>query len=316
MHIFKQHHKEYIDKGISVIPDKYQSKQAGVKGFSKYSEELPSKQDLLSWCNNLTSSNIAIMLGEASGIVALDVDTEDQAILQEILPILPKSPVEKVGAKGFTRFFRYTGEPTQLVKFNGEVVLEILSTNKKTTMPPSVHPSGVSYKWTTNKTLLDIDIKDLPLLPPFLVTSVEQHLRTKFPDLVSDGKGKMVSGRNNELSHYCGTLIREKVSIDEAIKRLIEKDRENEIALFSDPEEMPHTSAYTNALCFYSNHLSSVNSKHYRRKEEYEEPLLASAINDAHLEIVNKARENKSGKKKLKEDRVCTCPFCKKDFSI
>ena len=108
MNIFKDHYKEYIDKGISVIPDKYMSKAAGVKDYSKYSFQFPTEAELNSW-EKMSKSNIAIMLGEASGIIALDIDETRQEILDVVMPMLPKSPVVKVGAKGETRFFRYTG---------------------------------------------------------------------------------------------------------------------------------------------------------------------------------------------------------------
>ena len=321
-HLFKEHGQQYIKKGLALIPDRYASKKAMIKDYSRFCYELPKAHDIAAWSEGYKETNIALCLGEASGIIALDVDTEDERILNEILPLLPSSPVEKKGAKGFTRFFRYKGEATQLVKFNGEVVLEILSSNKKTTLPPSRHPNGCDYVWTTDKGLVDIDKESLPLLPPFLVANIESHLRTKFPDMVSDGKGKMTSGRNSDLGELCGKLIRDKVPVDEAIKELIKHDEEkHEIPLFSDPNEMRHTERFTNALQFYTNHLGTVNSRHYRKGEEYEIPITASAVNAeaAKVATAGKHQAGQESKRKSKNKELPsvlpakqTCPCCGK----
>jgi len=276
MNIFKDNYKGYSDRGYSVIPDKYGSKLPAIKGWSNYCYKRPSKEEIQSWCN-ISKTNIALCLGEASGVVALDIDETRQEILDIIMPMLPPSPVSKVGAKGETRFFRFTGEQSQTLKYNGEMVVEILSGNKKTTLPPSLHPAGVNYKWIDTE-LLKCDLSSLPILPPALLAHVESTLRVHIPEVVNNGSKGLRSGRNDSLSSECGKLIQEKVPVDEAIKRLILFDQDNTPPLFGDPEEFMHTEPYSNALQFYVNHLNSVNSKRYRSGKEYEIPITASAI--------------------------------------
>lgn len=290
-HIFKKHHAAYLEKGISVIPDKYMSKQPAIKGWSDYCHRLPSSQEAASWCNNLHESNIAICLGEASGLVALDIDCMDDKILEVVLPMLPDSPVVKVGSKGDTRFFRYFGDVSDTVKFNGEVVVEVLSNGKKTTIAPSIHPNGSSYNWK-GSSLLDIEISTLPTLPPMLLPHIEDMLRVSFPDLVVKSGNKLFSGRNDELSSFCGTLIADRVPVEDAVAQLIKKDEEiNEIPLFSDVNEMRHGEAFTNALTFYTNHLNTINNKRFRSNEEYEVPIITVAINQ---ELAKEALMGKS----------------------
>ena len=272
----------FIEKGLSVIPDKYMSKQPAIKGWSEYSYRLPTNEEVQSWSHNITESGLALALGEASGVIALDIDTVDSQLLDLILPILPPSPVEKKGAKGLTRFFKYSGEHTEVFKHNGEVVFELLSNNKKTTLPPSIHPNGETYKWK-DKSILDIDKNNLPLLPPFLISHLQDKIRNLFPETEVLGRGKTFNGRNNELSAICGQLIKEGVPVDDALKQLIAKDKENDTPLFTDANEMPHTEPYTNALTFYVNHLNTANSKHYRKSETYEIPVTASAITEDSL---------------------------------
>ena len=285
--IYKKHVYQYIKKGISVIPDKFQSKMPAIKGWSAYCYKLPSNDEIESWISAFETkgSGIAVCLGEASGLVVLDIDTTDQKVLDIIMPILPKSPVTKVGSKGETRFFRYTGEQTQSLKYNGDMVIEILSSNKKTTMPPSVHPSGAEYKWGNDSSLLNIDLTTLPILPPALFAHLESKLRLEIPEVKAVGGKGLFSGRNNELSSFCGSLIKDKKPIDQCVKELVEFDIKNHTPpLFSDPEEMCHTSSYTNALVFYSNHLNTVNSRRFRESKEYETPLTASSISKVKVE--------------------------------
>ena len=46
MHLFKEYAQEYIDKGISVIPDKFGGKNPLIKGWTEYNDRLPSKEEV------------------------------------------------------------------------------------------------------------------------------------------------------------------------------------------------------------------------------------------------------------------------------
>jgi len=267
--------KIYQQSGYSVIPGKYASKMPAIKNWSEYCYRMPTVDEVVSWTKNFSQTNLDLALGESSGVVALDIDCVDQRILDVIMPMLPTSPVVKKGSKGETRFFRFSGESTDSLKFNGDMVVEILSTNKKTTIPPSRHPNGLDYVWTSEKTLLTIDKNDLPILPPALFAHIGSVLRSKFPDLVQASLGKVFSGRNDELSSLCGTLIKEGIPIGNAVNDLIQFDLEtNEPPLFTDANEFRHTEPVTNALVFYSNHLSTINNRHYRDSNAYELPIM------------------------------------------
>lgn len=279
---FAENQKAYQAAEYSVIPGKYGSKQPAIRNWSEYCYRFPTTDEVMSWVRNLEETNLDLCLGEASGVIALDIDCVDQKILDVILPLLPESPVVKVGSKGETRFFRYTNEVTEALKFNGEMVVEILSSNKKTTLPPSRHPNGLNYKWTSEETLLTINKNDLPIIPPALFSHLGSLLKTKFPDMAQESYSKLKSGRNDELSSLCGSLIKSGVTIGEAVSKLIEFDTEtNDPPLFTDPNEFRHTEPISNALMFYSNHLNTVNNRHYRDSKEYEIPLIPMIYNDS-----------------------------------
>jgi hypothetical protein len=280
--IYLENYQSYISKGFSVIPGKYGSKVPAIKNWNEYCYRLPTTDELVSWTRMLTETNLDLALGEASGIVALDLDCTDQRILDVIMPLLPPSPVSKVGSKGETRFFRYMNDVSDSLKFNGEMVVEILSSNKKTTLPPSRHPNGLTYKWGNENTLLTYSKDELPILPPALLANLGQVLRTKFPDMIQDSYGKIISGRNDELSSLCGTLIKQEVPIGDAVNELVKFDYENnDPPLFTDANEFRHTEPITNALLFYSNHLNTINNRHYRDSKEYEVPIMPRIKDDS-----------------------------------
>lgn len=287
--IYERNFRAYLTGGYSVIPDKYAMKAPAIKAWTEYCHRLPNMEEINSWNRNFTETGIAVCLGKASGIVALDIDATNQDILDIVMPQLPKSPVVKKGAKGETRFFKYTGELTELLKYNGEVVFEILSDKKKTTLAPSVHPNGYQYVWISDKTLLDVKQEELPILPPYLITSIRDRLKLAIPETEMPSQGRIINGRNDELVKLCGTLIKDKVPVDVAIKKLIDHDYiTSEVPLFNDPDENIHTEPFTNAGRLYFNVLSTVNAGHYRKKTEYEIPITASAINQTYVEEIEK----------------------------
>lgn len=75
-------------------------------------------------------------------------------IEKEIMRILPPSPSEKVGKKGWTKFYRYNAKLDNVAcDRNGVRLFDFLVINKQTLIPPSIHSPGtdgkmISYRWT------------------------------------------------------------------------------------------------------------------------------------------------------------------------
>lgn len=310
MNKYQEFAQDYLAKGYSVIPDKFKSKMPAIKGWSEYCDRLPTPEEVEGWKNNIPESNISLCLGESSGVIAVDVDTEDNEILELIRKHLQPSPYEKVGSKGFTRFYRYTRENTQIFKHNKSVLFELLSTGKKTTLPPSVHPNGMQYKWSGDS-LDSVIPSELPVLAPFNLSNINAMIKAKFPDAEDSGHGSFTTnGRNDALVRLCGKLIAERKSADEVIRELVEFDKtEHSVAYFTDPEEFRHLDAFTNALSMYAYQLDRINQIHHRKNEEYETPQLASAINAEYQEAIEMGKsqgENPPNEKKLKKIELPT----------
>jgi hypothetical protein len=306
MNLYKQNYLSYLEAGYALIPDRFRGKTPLIKGWSDYCSRLPTFEEALNWSNNFSESNCAVCLGKASGIIALDLDEERKEILELVLPLLPASPVVKVGAKGETRFFRYKGETTESVSFDGAMVIEVLSTGKKTTIPPSVHPNGSSYYWKNKAGLLDVKKESLPLLPPFLLSQIKLTLEGAFGrgEIKSTHKGNKLSiestGRNSLLCSLAAKLISERVDLNQAIKELVSIDKKEhaDSAYFTDPEEHRHTEAFSNALTLYVSVLNSINAKHYRNNTFYEPPMITSGVEHSIKEVERLGKSLKQGKPK------------------
>lgn len=154
---------QYLAKGYSVIPLAPRQKGPRLANWSQYCRQLMSPDTALTY--NGHNFNIGLCLGEASGVVAVDVDTDDPELLAKIEKILPLSPVKKRGAKGYTAFYKFAGQTSKSVKNDkGTAGLDFLSSGRQTVLPPSVHPSGAEYVWTTEATLLTFPKEQLPRL--------------------------------------------------------------------------------------------------------------------------------------------------------
>ena len=143
----------YHEAGMCVVPLK---DGAPLVKWGQYIDALPDAATVASW----RADEYALVCGKASNIIALDIDTSDEAVISRIIAIAGDSPVKKIGSKGLSLFYRYNGEKT--ARWGTEV--EILSDKHLTTIPPSKHrnKAGVVYKWMGRELLG----AELPMLQP------------------------------------------------------------------------------------------------------------------------------------------------------
>lgn len=154
---------QYLAKGYSVVPLAPKQKGPKLNGWTAYCNVLMDPDTAAKFIGN--NNNIGLALGPASGVCAVDIDTDDTEWLKKIEKILPESPVKKRGAKGYTAFYQYNGLPSKSVRNEeGTAGIDFLSIGKQTVLPPSIHPSGKEYTWVTPSTLLTFPKGKLPEL--------------------------------------------------------------------------------------------------------------------------------------------------------
>ena len=217
------------EQGYVPIPICYKGKNPAIKtDWTKYCVEKPTQDLINQWQLNYdkNSLNIGITCGPASGIIVLDIDTDDK----EILAICPRSPVVRRGSKGEGRFFRYS----QSISSRSLPGLDILSSGRQTLIPPSLHPLGMRYQWLTSDTLMDVKPEDLPELDLSFLKELE-------PLLIQSSKSNPVNkgaGRNNKLVDIISSMRGRGEDESNIIREVYEWDRNHHNPrLFTDPSE-------------------------------------------------------------------------------
>lgn len=146
----------FVSQGIQPLPIYSGTKRPVGNAWNNPSalmslEEATALDDAL---KNGTRS-IGILCGAFSGVIGIDIDSNDEAILAQVIECLGTASAAKVGNRGVTLFYRYTDEVYQRIELpNDAGIIEILSdsvTNSKgknCVVPPSIHPDTQKpYQW-------------------------------------------------------------------------------------------------------------------------------------------------------------------------
>lgn len=225
MGIFGDYAQRYFENGLSVIP--IDGKKPMIKEWNKYSESLPTQDDIDKWVTDFSNANIGIVCGKASNLTIVDFDftgQESEKIEKLLKSILPPSSVVKKGARGWSNFYQYidVGE-NKMVNRNGARLVDFLSDGKQTVIPPSIHPDTKSpYLWISPDTLDSIAICDLPKLDNQVISKI---MELEFIDLTSaESVFAQRSGRHDVICSYAWAIIEKVSSLEELAKLIYEYD--------------------------------------------------------------------------------------------
>ncbi len=159
-----------------------------VNGWDRLRETPLSPDDIASLSARYAQLGIAVA-GGFNGLVFIDFDTDDPAILAACSGAVPRPNVAKKGRRGFVGFFRAAGELPRARKFvtpkgtdgKSKVLVEILTTGK-TVLPPSIHPdTGEPYRWLTKGTLYTKPVTNLVPITAAHVDALAEALRPWCP---------------------------------------------------------------------------------------------------------------------------------------
>ena len=129
---------------------------------------------------DVTYNNVGLLLGEASGVLDVDLDCYEAKALAEV--ILPKPAVAFDRGSEDSGHYLYLGlsfGPRKVFSTgSNETLVELRGDGAQTMVPPSVHPNGQELKVTsTNTEALEIDYQGLLRAVNLLAASAEvaQH---------------------------------------------------------------------------------------------------------------------------------------------
>lgn len=144
----------YRDNQWSVIPVG-RDKKPLIK-WEKYIHQLPSIEEITKWFKQFPDANVAIVTGETSGLMVVDIDPRNggtNSNFKEIETLRVKS-----GGGGEHFYFRYEDGITN--HKNLKPGIDLKTEGGFIIAPPSIHESGNKYEWITPIT--DIEVAPLP----------------------------------------------------------------------------------------------------------------------------------------------------------
>jgi hypothetical protein len=195
--------------GLSVIP--CSGKRPMIEEWQQYNKKLPDEDLVEKWAE-LDPPNVGLCVGPASGIIAVDVDIDDNKILE----MLPKTPLTRMGRPGRLGmfFYKWNGEESKralagvdLYYSSGQVILT------------GMHPDAkVPYRLLISGGMsLEEALEILPSLPASVETRLVQYLGERQR---REGSQMLGEGRNNRLTSFiyreaCTMMCRDKIPTEE-----------------------------------------------------------------------------------------------------
>lgn len=214
--IFADTAPAYWAKGLPVIPLAQRDKRPVVNTWQFFADRMPTLAEQNHWLNAYAAGNIGLVLGQQSGMIMLDVDTEEQRLQQvinECLQCFP-SPWVRVGSKGMVLAYKQPiGQTLKTFRIrrtdapkDSASVIEGLSSRTQVVLPPSIHPKGMIYG--ENCSLLDC-MDELPHLPYEIEKVLRAALIEEGVSLSQSGYTKLVEfvssgARDNQMVKVAG----------------------------------------------------------------------------------------------------------------
>ena len=164
--IFKESSPEFEGAGFAAIPVNKNSKKPAAKDWMKASAL--SREDRKNKFRSYGDCNIGLVAGIrlSTGKRLAFVDVDDTGFIKFASAILAGNAPAKTGSKGVTFFCQAEdGLDSRKITRKGKSApaVELFISTGQTVVPPSIHPSGVRYRWL-GKPLQDYKHDELPIL--------------------------------------------------------------------------------------------------------------------------------------------------------
>lgn len=152
--------------------------------------------------------NIGCLTGSPSGIIAIDIDSEESKKLAcevACCNVEHLSTWQYKTGKGRRILYRHAGRSKSLNLERDGVTLEILADGKQTVLPPSLHPNGNYYEWIEGFAPKDLAISPAPDWLLDLAPTSSQTIPGEWQKVI---EAEVPSGnRNNFLTKLAGHLL-------------------------------------------------------------------------------------------------------------
>ncbi|WP_166038992.1 phage/plasmid primase, P4 family [Sphingosinicella sp. YJ22] len=216
--IFEAFAPIYWAAGLPVIPLRERNKMPDINQWSIFGTRMPTELEQQHWLASYPRGNIGLPFGQASGLCAIDIDTEDEALTAAIIEACGPAPWVRVGKKGMGLVYRWEGQRNfKLRGADGGMICEFLGQGNQMVMPPSIHPE-TQRPYTANANLWEI-LDQIPELGEDIEEKLRGVLSKKGFELGSGGRSSPIdvipSGeRDVMMVRHAGYLARVVLGID------------------------------------------------------------------------------------------------------
>jgi len=179
---------KYAEMGFCVVP-LAKGTRVPPKGFplSKYFNEKPTKETLISWIEQYPKCNIGIVTGQISGLCVVDLDKDkdsyDENVELQYFPDTLITPTSKTPSGGNHLYFRTPNGTRFSSKSDVLPAIDFKCDDAYIVAPPSILHNGLRYEWADGMSLLDVDPADLPL--SFLDQIILNNNKVLYRDVTS-----------------------------------------------------------------------------------------------------------------------------------
>ena len=198
--------------GLSLIPLQSRSKiPLNGFGWKPYQNSGTTPEQVDRWTEEYPSCNWAVLLGQPSGVIAVDVDSTQAFRWCELQGGFNQAPpIWFETGRGWQYLFHLPADLIDARGVNPHEGVEIRSNGQYSVIPPSIHPSGKPYTWKKPPQSFDA----IPYAPQWVLDALTGQLNAiplDRPTTLNDPAPKPVTGpvelagRNSSLLTMRGT---------------------------------------------------------------------------------------------------------------
>lgn len=199
---------EYINHGWSVIPIKPGEKVPLLVSWLEFQKRQATVSEVTEWFNNWPDANLAIIVGQISGLLVIDIDdlvvgeNSFRKYFGNVVTLTVKTP------NGIHYYFKHPSDKQISNAIRAAPGLDIKGDGGYVLAPPSV-----GYKWAGGS------LVDLPNQTLLTEIKIKPKVNLASAEIIVEG------GRNNDIARFAGKLFSLGLSIEEVFTQSLARTK-------------------------------------------------------------------------------------------